>query len=174
MLRGVIEDIRESFEDFSSELGDHRIERNKLHRVEEILRTFFPYPHGIPSDDTLRRFFRFLDPGKFQVCFASWTQTLDVNKEHVSIDGKVSRRSFDRDNNPLHLVSAFASESRLVLAQEKVEDKSNEITAIPKLLDLLDLAGSIVTIDAMGCQKEIAKIIRDKGADYVLSLKGNQ
>ena len=203
MFHEDIDIIRESFEDFSSDLGDHRIERNKLHGVEEILflslcaiicgcegwrdierygklkldflRSFFSYTHGVPSDDTLRRFFRDLDPKKFQSCFSEWAKTIDLTgNKHISIDGKVSRHSFDTNTNPLHLVSAFASDCRIVLAQEKVEDKSNEITAIPKLLELLDLEGSIVTIDAMGCQKDIAQKIRDKRADYVLSLKGNQ
>lgn len=203
MFHEDIDIIRESFEDFSSDLGDHRIERNKLHGVEEILflalcaiicgcegwrdierygklkldflRSFFSYTHGVPSDDTLRRFFRDLDPKQFQSCFADWAKTIDLkDNKHISIDGKVSRHSFDKDINPLHLVSAFASDCRIVLAQEKVADKSNEITAIPKLLELLDLEGAIVTIDAMGCQKDIAQKIRDNRADYVLLLKGNQ
>ncbi len=141
----------------------------------DFLRGFFPYPHGVPSDDTLRRFFRHLDPDKFRVCFTEWIQKLDLEENrHISIDGKVSRHTFDDDLNPLHLVSAFASDCRLVLGQEKVDSKSNEIKAIPSLLSLLNLENAIVTIDAMGCQKEIAQIICDKGADYVLSLKGNQ
>ena len=197
------EDLRESFEDFIDGIDDPRVDRNKLHSVEEILfltlsaiicgsegwrdierfgkvkleflRTVFPYTHGIPSDDTLRRFFRVLDPENFRTCFVSWAQGLKLpDNNHVSIDGKVSRHSFDGDENPLHMVAAFASDCRIVLAQEKVLDKSNEITAIPKLLALLDLKGSIITIDAMGCQRDIAKAICDAGADYVLSLKGNQ
>lgn len=141
----------------------------------DFLRSFFPYSNGIPSDDTLRRFFRDLNPKSFQCCFAEWAKTLGLDQnKHISIDGKVSRHSFDGDANPLHLVSAFASDCRLVLAQEKVADKSNEIKAIPKLLEFLDLDGAMVTIDAMGCQKEIAKKIREKSGDYVLSLKGNQ
>jgi predicted transposase YbfD/YdcC len=199
----ALEDLRESFEDFSTHITDHRITRNKLHSVEEILfltltaiicgaegwrdierfgkakidflRQVFPFKNGIPSDDTIRRFFRALDPKVFQACFVSWVKTLVLpGDSHVAIDGKVSRHTFDGDQNPLHMVSAFASESRLVLAQEKVLDKSNEITAIPNLLNLLDLEGGVVTIDAMGCQREIAEIIGEKGADYVLSLKGNQ
>lgn len=198
-----LEDLRESFEDFSDQLTDPRIERNKLHSVEEILfltltaiicgaegwrdierfgkakiaflRQVFPFKNGIPSDDTLRRFFRALDPKAFQVCFVSWVKMLRLpGDSHIAIDGKVSRHTFDGDQNPLHMVSAFASESRLVLAQEKVSDKSNEITAIPNLLNLLDLEGSTVTIDAMGCQREIAEIIGEKNADYIFSLKGNQ
>lgn len=198
-----IDSIKESFEDFSRDLGDHRLERNRLHGVEEILflvlcalicgcegwrdierygklkldflRSFFTYAHGVPSDDTIRRFFRDMDPQQFQSCFADWAKTLDLrDNRHISIDGKVSRHSFDTGTSPLHLVSAFASDCRMVLAQEKVADKSNEIKAIPKLLTLLDLEGAIVTIDAMGCQKAIAQKIREKRGDYVLSLKGNQ
>lgn len=197
------EELRESFEDFINGLDDPRIDRNKLHSVEEILfltlsaivcgcegwrdierfgkikleflRTVFPYTHGIPSDDTMRRFFRALDPENFRTCFVSWAKALKLaDNKHLAIDGKVSRHSFDGDENPLHMVTAFASDCRIVLAQEKVSDKSNEITAIPKLLELLDLKGSIVTIDAMGCQREIAEAICERGADYVLSLKGNQ
>lgn len=203
MREEEIREIQESFLDFSSQLSDHRLDRNKLHGVEEILflmlcalicgcegwrdteryghfkleflRTFFPYTHGIPSDDTLRRFFRHLDPISFQTAFTTFVQrwNLETN-QHIAIDGKVSRHSFDGENNPLHLVSAFASDCRLVLAQEKVAQKSNEITAIPTLLNLLKLDQSVVTIDAMGCQKEIAQCIRDRNGDYVLSLKGNQ
>jgi predicted transposase YbfD/YdcC len=199
----IREEVRESFEDFIDGLDDPRIERNKLHSVEEILflvlaaivcgcegwrdierfgkikleflRTVFPYAHGIPSDDTMRGFFRALDPENFRTCFVSWAKALKApDSNHLSIDGKVSRRSFNGDESPLHMVTAFASDCRIVLAQENVSDKSNEITAIPKLLEILDLKGSIVTIDAMGCQREIAKAICEKGADYVLSLKGNQ
>lgn len=203
-MKESVESIRESFEDFSEELGDHRIDRCKLYSVEEILfltltavisgcdgwrdierygksklkflHQFFPYIHGIPSDDTIRRFFRALDPGKFRECFVDWIKRFAGEKlhQHIALDGKVSRHTFDGENNPLHMVSAFASECRLVLAQEKVSDKSNEITAIPKLLDLLDLENAIVTIDAMGCQKEIAQLICQKKADYILALKGNQ
>jgi len=198
-----LEELRESFEDFIDGIDDYRIDRNKLHSIEEILfltlsaiicgaegwrdierfgklkleflRTVFPYAHGVPSDDTLRRFFRSLDPEKFSACFASWASSLKLpDNDHVSIDGKVSRHTYDGANNPLHMVTAFASNCRMVLAQEKVADKSNEITAIPKLLGLIELKGSIVTIDAMGCQREIAQAICDRGADYVLSLKGNQ
>lgn len=140
------------------------------------MRQFFRYAHGVPSDDTLRRFFRALAPDTFRVCFAAWVKGFAGEKlhHHIALDGKVSRHTFDGEENPLHMVSAFASESRMVLAQEKVSDKSNEITAIPKLLDLLDLEGAVVTIDAMGCQRDIAQLICEKKADYILSLKGNQ
>jgi predicted transposase YbfD/YdcC len=198
-----VEELRESFEDFSEPLTDHRAGNNKRHRVEEILfvtlaavicgaegwrdierfgkakldflRTIFPFKHGVPSDDTLRRFFRALDPKMFSHCFTRWIKTVPLpDQAHIAIDGKVSRHTFDNDANPLHMVTAFASDCRLVLAQEKVADKSNEIKAIPYLLDVLDLEGAIVTIDAMGCQRDIAQGIGDKKADYVLSLKGNQ
>lgn len=141
-----------------------------------FLRQFFPYENGIPSDDTLRQFFCRIDPKVFQERFVKWIQCLSPAEEDtlISIDGKVSRRSYDSHQNALHMVSAFASECGLVLAQTKISDKSNEITAIPELLALLDLQGSIVTIDAMGCQKEIAKQIIEKEGNYVLSLKGNQ
>ena len=191
------------FLDYFQDLADPRIERAKLHNVDEILlltltavicgaegwedielygqqkitylRKFLPYVNGIPSDDTLRRFFRRINPQEFQKRFATWAENLKTEvKKLISIDGKVSRHSFDGDKNPLHIVSAFASEVRLVLAQTKVSDKSNEITAIPELLDLLDIHGAIVTIDAMGCQREIAGKIIESKADYVLSLKGNQ
>jgi len=193
----------EGFLDFFEDLEDPRIDRKKMYPMDEILlltltavicgsegwidieafgrekgeylQQFLPYTNGTPSDDTLRRFFRRIDPKAFQERFARWTESLSaLNKKLVSIDGKVSRHTFDGDQNPLHLVNAFASESRLVLAQAKVSDKSNEITAIPELLALLDLSGSIVTIDAMGCQRAIAEQIQEAKADYVLSLKGNQ
>ena len=195
--------LRETFLDFFSSIEDPRIDRCKLHPVCEILlltlaavisgaegwidieryghlkldflRRFFPYENGIPSDDTLRRFFRRIDPKVFQERFVEWVKSLASGEEVlISIDGKVSRRSFDKDKAALHMVSAFASECGLVLGQIKVSDKSNEITAIPELLALLDLQRAIVTIDAMGCQKEVAKQIVEKEGDYVLSLKGNQ
>ncbi len=146
------------------------------HLKIDFLRRFFPYEDGIPSDDTLRRFFRRIDPKAFQKRFVEWVQCLSYKEEEtlISIDGKVSRRSYDTNQKALHMVSAFASECGLVLAQTKVSGKSNEITAIPELLELLDLQGSIITIDAMGCQKEIAKQIVEKEGDYVFSLKGNQ
>lgn len=196
-------ELRETFLDFFSTIEDPRIDRCKLHPISEILlltlaavisgaegwidieryghlkldflRRFFVYENGVPSDDTLRRFFRRINPKVFQEHFVKWVKSLSSTDEQlISIDGKVSRRSFDTNQKALHMVSAFASECRLVLAQTKVSDKSNEITAIPELLAWLDLQGSIVTIDAMGCQKEIAKQIIEKEGDYVFSLKGNQ
>lgn len=134
-------------------------------------------PNGIPSHDTFGRVFAQLDPIAFESCFLAWTKALSerLPGQVVALDGKTIRRSFDAatGKGALHLVSAFASANRLVLGQAKVEDKENEIVALPALLDLLDLEGCIVTIDAMGCQKEIARQIIDKGADYALTVKGN-
>ncbi len=134
-------------------------------------------PNGIPSDDTFRRVFEFIDPEALNQCFLRWVETLvtKMGGEVIPIDGKTIRGSYDRNQgkSALHVISAWASEQRLVLAQLKVDDKSNEITAIPALLELLDIAGSIITIDAMGTQTEIARKIIDKKADYVLTLKAN-
>lgn len=142
----------------------------------EFLKTIFPYKHGIASKNTFYRFFAALKPGAFRECFVSWVNSLKLmDEEVIAIDGKTLRRSFDKENkkSAIHMVSAFASRTGIVLGQEKVTEKSNEITAIPKLLDLLDLRGSIVTIDAMGTQKKIAKQIIAGGGDYILALKGN-
>lgn len=134
-------------------------------------------PHGMPSHDTFRRVLARLDPDEFTQCFLTWTQALSEHSEGeiVAIDGKTLRRSFDRaaSKAAIHMVSAWANTNRLVLGQLKVDDKSNEITAIPQLLALLDLKGCIVTIDAMGCQKDIAHTITQQDADYVLALKEN-
>jgi len=144
----------------------------------EWLKTFLELPEGIPSHDTFRRVFCLLDPQAFQACFQSWIDALSagLGLKRVAIDGKTLRRSFDRatGKTALHLVSAWATEQHLVLGQVAVDSKSNEITAIPKLLALLDVSGAIVTIDAMGCQKEIAATIREGGGDYVLTVKDNQ
>jgi predicted transposase YbfD/YdcC len=148
------------------------------HEREEWLRHFLELPEGIPSHDTFNRVFRLLDPLKFQGCFLSWMQAVaeETEGEVVAIDGKTLRRSFDkgRAKRAIHMVSAWATENGVVLGQRKVEAKSNEITAIPELVDLLALKGCIVTIDAMGCQRAIAQKIVEQGADYVLALKGNQ
>jgi predicted transposase YbfD/YdcC len=145
---------------------------------EDWFRGFLDLPNGIPSHDTFGRVFGALDTEQFSRCFASWIQAVaEVTKgEVVAIDGKTLRRSFDRASSraAIHMVSAWATSNRLVLGQVKTADKSNEIEAIPRLLAMLDLAGCIVTIDAMGCQKEIAQKIVDANADYVLALKGNQ
>src|SRR3954449_12410008 len=141
------------------------------------LKTFLALPNGIPSHDTFRRVFMLIDPDAFEGCFERWAQSLTgkVEREGVAIDGKTARRSGSRrhDHGPLHLVSAWASDQGLVLGQREVDGKSNEITAIPELLDTLHLDGCIVTLDAMGCQKDIAARIRAKGADYLLALKAN-
>jgi predicted transposase YbfD/YdcC len=139
------------------------------------LETFLALPNGIPSHDTFRRVFMLIDPDAFEACFARWAQSLTGKVEREVIDGKTVRRSGSRrhDHAPLHLVSAWASDQGLVLGQREVDGKSNEITAVPELLDILHLDGSIVTLDAMGCQKDIAARIRAKGADYLLGLKAN-
>jgi predicted transposase YbfD/YdcC len=141
-----------------------------------FLRRFYPYERGIPSHDTLCDVFAALDPDLFKACFLAWIDDLrDSDPEIIAIDGKTSRRSHDRGKgrNPLHLVSAWAARQRIVLGQQATEEKSNEITAIPLLLKYLDLKGTLVTIDAMGTQTEIARAIRDGGGDYCLSLKQN-
>ena len=139
---------------------------------------YLELPNGIPSHDTFGRVVAALDPEKFVECFVSWVQSLSQSTrgQFINLDGKTARATLDtaHGRSPLHVVSAWASRNRLVLGQVAVDEKSNEITAIPKVLDMLDLAGAIVTIDAMGCQKEIAAKIRDGGADYVLAVKGNQ
>jgi predicted transposase YbfD/YdcC len=188
-----------------NQLEDPRIERNKEHRLLDIvglsicaaicgadswtdvecfgkakepwLRTFLGLEKGIPSHDTIGRVFAALDPGVFQACFQQWVCALKHNVEGVvAIDGKTIRRSHDsrKGKQAIHLVSAWASETGVSLGHVKVDDKSNEITAVPELLKLLQLNGCLVTIDAMGCQKEIAQAILDKGADYLLAVKDNQ
>jgi predicted transposase YbfD/YdcC len=139
-----------------------------------LLRRFRPFLDGTPSHDHLGDIFASLDAEQFQRCFVAWVSALTgAPAEVIAIDGKTSRRSKGA-NAPIHMVSAFAARQRLVLGQVKVAEKSNEIIAIPKLLDRLAIEGAIVTIDAMGCQRDIAQKIVDKKADYVLALKGNQ
>lgn len=197
-------EIEVSFLDHFKDIEDPRSERNRDYTMSEILlvtlcavisgaegwqdvedfgkakidylRQFLPYKNGIPSDDTYRRFFRAIDPKKFQELFRTWVESLQsqMQRKLIAIDGKSSRHSFDGETEMLHMVSAYASEARLVLAQEKVSEKSNEITAIPKLLEWLDLRGTTVTIDAMGCQYAIAEQIIQKEGNYIFSLKGNQ
>lgn len=144
----------------------------------EWLRKFLPYKDGIPVDDTLARVMRKIETKAFQTCFMGWVQSVSTvtSGDVVAIDGKTLRRSHNRKEGvpAIHMVSAWSSENGLVLGQEKTAEKSNEITAIPQLLDVLELKGCIVTIDAMGCQTAIAKKIIQKKADYVLALKGNQ
>jgi len=141
------------------------------------LKSFLELPNGIPSHDTFRRVFMLIDPDAFEAGFTAWTGSLvaGFEREVVAIDGKTLRRSFDhgREQAPLHLVSAWASEQGLVLGQRCVDGKSNEITAIPALLDQLALQNSIVTLDAMGCQTAIAGRILARGGDYLLTLKAN-
>lgn len=142
------------------------------------LKRFLALPNGIPSHDTFERVFERLSPRAFAAAFSRWMQALAdaVGIEQIAIDGKTLRRSGSplRGLGPLHLVSAWATKNHLALGQVAVEGKSNEITAIPRLLELLDLHGALVTIDAMGCQKAIAQQIIDQGGDYVLTVKDNQ
>lgn len=190
--------------DYFGAISDPRINRNKRHLLEDILfiglctllsggetfedmevfgrereewlRRYLALPNGIPSHDTFGRVFSLIGPEKFHECFAEWTQAVRerVSGEVVAIDGKSLRRTGKDKESIVHLVSAWASTNRLVLGQLQVADKSNEITAVPKLLRMLELAGCIVTTDAMGTQKNIAKEIHEADADYVLCLKGNQ
>jgi predicted transposase YbfD/YdcC len=144
---------------------------------KEWLRSFLELPNGIPSHDTFNRFFSALDPDEFESCFLSWVKSIHqrTHGEVISIDGKTMRGSRNQGcKTATHIVSAWADQNELILGQIKVEEKSNEITAIPKLLDALLLDGCIVTIDAMGCQKSIAKKIIKKKADYILAVKENQ
>jgi predicted transposase YbfD/YdcC len=142
------------------------------------LRQFLELENGIPSHDTFGRVFAGIDAEQFQVCFASWVQAVfhATKGQVIAVDGKQARRSHDRTNgkHAIHVISAWATANHLVLGQRKVDEKSNEITAIPELLRLLDVSGCIVTIDAMGCQTEIAEQIIDQEADYVLTVKENQ
>lgn len=145
---------------------------------EGWLKRYLALPHGIPSHDTFGRVFARLNPEQFEASFLSWVQAVfeRTEGEVVALDGKTVRRSHDRSNgkSAIHLVSAWATANHLVLGQVKVNDKSNEITAIPQLLRVLALKGCIVTIDAMGCQTEIARQILAADADYVLTVKDNQ
>ena len=146
------------------------------HAKRDWFETFLTLRHGIPSHDTFNRLFAALDPEAFGECFVRWTQSLRqaLAQEIVALDGKALRRALNTDQSMKYVVSAWAESNELVLGQWKVADKSNEITAVPELLRVLELAGCIVTMDAMGCQKKIAREIREADADYVLALKGNQ
>ena len=192
-----------SLMEYLEEIPDPRVNRRRAHKLVDVLviglcsmltggqgfndmelfgkikrdwlKTFLELPHGIPSHDTFNRVFSAIDPGHFLDCFVRWVQDIcpSLAGDIVAIDGKALRRALDDGASIPYIVSAWASQNGLALGQVKVNDKSNEITAIPKLLDVLALQGCTVTIDAMGCQKEIAAQIVDKKADYVLALKGN-
>jgi len=187
------------------ELADPRIDRNKEHKLIDVLviaicailcgandwvavetfgrakrewfARFLELAHGIPSHDTFGRVFAVLSPQAFQACFLRWIQAVAqvTAGQVVAIDGKTLRRSYDRRSAKaaIHMISAWATHNRVVLGQVKTEEKSNEITAIPALLNVLDVSGCIVTIDAMGCQKAIAQQIVEQEAEYVLALKQN-
>src|SRR5512142_203558 len=151
---------------------------------QEFLLKTLPLPNGIPPKDVFRRVLAALKPAAFQACFANWLQSLrataaattGVEQPVLAVDGKTARRSHDRSKGlgALHSVSVWASEYGLSLGQTACAEKSNEITAIPELLRLVDIRGAIITIDAIGTQKAIAEQIVERGADYVLALKGNQ
>jgi predicted transposase YbfD/YdcC len=146
------------------------------HAKRDWFQKFLCLRNGIPSHDTFNRLFAALDPKAFGQCFVRWTQSLRtaLTQEIVALDGKALRRAMDAHQNIKYVVSAWAASNELVLGQWKVPDKSNEITALPELLRVLELSGCIVTMDAMGCQKNIAREIVEADADYVLALKGNQ
>lgn len=191
--------------DFFSDLPDPRVERTKLHKLEDILtiticavicgaegwtdielfgrckqswlETFLELPNGIPSHDTFARVIGSIQPDEFERRFQKWTQALaeSTHEKVIAIDGKTLRHSFDHAHGKaaIHMVSAWACQADMVFGQIATDEKSNEITAIPKLLKTLVLNGSVVTIDAMGCQKKIAKTIQEADGDYLFSLKGN-
>ena len=147
------------------------------HSKEEWLRTFLELPEGIPSHDTFNRVFAMLNPTELQKCFLSWVQSVATitDGQVISIDGKrLCGSGKDGSKSIIHMVSAWSNANNMVLAQTKVDDKTNEITAIPQLLDVLMIKGCIITIDAMGCQKEIADKIIDKEGHYILAVKNNQ
>ena len=143
----------------------------------ELLRRFRPFKNGTPSHDHLGDIFATLDARAFQFCFVAWVAAVtNTSSEVIAVDGKTSRRSYQKKGSKeaIHMVSAFAARQRIVLGQVKVNEKSNEIVAIPALLDMMEIEGAVVTIDAMGCQRDIAAKIMEKKADYILALKGNQ
>ena len=143
----------------------------------ELLRRFRPFCDGTPAHDHLGDIFATLDAQAFQRCFVAWVAaSTKAPAEVIAIDGKTSRRAYQKKGSkePIHMVSAFAARQRLVMGQVKVSEKSNEVVAIPALLDMMAIEGAVVTVDAMGCQREIANKIIAKKADYILALKGNQ
>jgi predicted transposase YbfD/YdcC len=143
-----------------------------------FFKKYLSLPYGIPSHDTIQRVFEWIDPKEFRNTFMKWIGEISASLKGsiIAIDGKTARgaRNSGEEKSPIHIVSAWASKYRIVIGQVKTDEKSNEITAIPELLKLLDINGCIVTTDAMGCQKEIAETIVDKNSDYVLAVKGNQ
>lgn len=144
---------------------------------QKELSSMIDFSNGVPSHDTIERVYSLINPDAFQSCFVSWTRALySSNKGLIAIDGKVSRNSHDKYSNkePLYLVNAWASENKLVLGQFKTQGKGHEIVGIKSLLEILDIENSIISIDAIGCQKEIAEIIVNKKADYILAVKDNQ
>lgn len=144
---------------------------------DDWLKTFLELPNGIPSHDTIRRVFIIIDPKEFRTAFINWVDSIRplLPETVIAVDGKTLRRSHDKTNgkSAIHMVSAWASDTNMVLGQIKTDEKSNEITAIPELLDLIDISGATVTIDAMGCQKKIVEKIINNDADYALALKKN-
>ena len=198
-------EMKNTLLDFFADLPDPRVERTKLHKLEDILaiticavicgaegwneielfgqskqqwlKTFLELPNDIPSHDTFARVISSIKPDDFEQRFQKWTQAMAENtgEKVIAIDGKTLRRSFDNANGKaaIHMVSAWACDNKMVFGQVATDEKSNEITAIPKLLEMLVLDGSVVTIDAMGCQKKIAEKIIDNNGDYIFSLKGN-
>ena len=189
--------------DFSKSINDFRLDRKKLHPVENIVfitilavicnaqdweeiedfgnsRIDFFSKHldlknGVPSHDTFNRFFSLYDPTSFQTIFLEWLSSLiNIKENQIAIDGKACRGSRNKSGKMIHLLHAYLTDDCSFLGQEKIDQKSNEITAIPKLLKTLDLEGALVSIDAMACQKEIAKQIVDSKGNYVLAVKGNQ
>jgi predicted transposase YbfD/YdcC len=145
---------------------------NKLNLLQE----FYPYKNGIPSEITIGRFFRWLDPNCFTHILMSMVKILSptLHNKLIAIDGKTIRGSHDGFKRPVHILSAFSAETKLVIGHLKVDDKTNEISMLPALLEMIDIEGAIVSLDAMGCQREISKTILEKKGDYLLSLKGNQ
>jgi len=144
---------------------------------EQWLKTVLPLPHGIPSHDTISRVFSLLDPEQMVEAFTHWTASLAGHIEGVvALDGKTVRRSMDTADGrgPIHIVGAFAANSRLVLSQVKVSEKSHEIVALPKIIRMLDLSDCVATVDAMGCQVDVAQAVRDQRGDYMLAIKDNQ
>lgn len=192
------------FDNIFGSLKDHRINRTRRHPMENILfismcavisgaetwieiedfgnakidwfAQHLDMPNGIPSHDTFNRFFSALNPDVFELCFRRWISSMipDMKEQVISIDGKTIRGSREYKKSPIHMVSAWSSAHGLTLGQMKTFDKSNEITVIPELLDALSIKGSIITIDAMGCQTDIVDKIVERKANYVLAVKGNQ